>query len=318
MIKIGFWDNKPKKYFGKIVDNCNYPVENSAKEDQTNLINKLIEIEKIAPFIDKLCFEKCKLCDQTNNVKEYRYNGMIFREDYRHYLETHNIEMDSIMKTKLFEVIENKNYHIGFWRKSRENIDNETDFMEHFPYPEENTWNEILEIKKELIYRLKNLMNSLEPVEYFGVSKCRICGCVNGSKEYNYKNTVFPEGYIHYLEAHNVNIDKTMEIILLNLGRNEPLYIGFWLDNEKPIENSASENQIEIIEKIKKYIGYSDIASSDSKTYSPCRICGIDFRDDGNKRYACGGLVFPKSYVHYLEVHNVAVDKKLKKILLNN
>lgn len=39
---------------------------------------------------------------------------------------------------------------------------------------------------------------------YKGSSRCRICKCINGSIEFEYRNWVWPEGFRHYIRAHNV------------------------------------------------------------------------------------------------------------------
>lgn len=49
---------------------------------------------------------------------------------------------------------------------------------------------------------------------YRGSSRCRLCGCRNGSLEYrvhiNGQVLVVPEGYVHYLRDHNVVVDKRL------------------------------------------------------------------------------------------------------------
>ena len=39
---------------------------------------------------------------------------------------------------------------------------------------------------------------------YKGGSKCRICECSNGSTEFEFKSWVWPVGFSHYVEDHNV------------------------------------------------------------------------------------------------------------------
>jgi hypothetical protein len=39
---------------------------------------------------------------------------------------------------------------------------------------------------------------------YRGFSQCRICGKSNGSREFDYGGYVWPSGFRHYIEAHNV------------------------------------------------------------------------------------------------------------------
>jgi hypothetical protein len=39
---------------------------------------------------------------------------------------------------------------------------------------------------------------------YRGVSGCRCCGQLNGSREYRYNGWAWPQGFRHYIEEHNV------------------------------------------------------------------------------------------------------------------
>jgi len=41
-------------------------------------------------------------------------------------------------------------------------------------------------------------------IGYRGFSVCRICGCANGSLEFRRYGWVWPEGFRHYIEVHNV------------------------------------------------------------------------------------------------------------------
>lgn len=78
-----------------------------------------------------------------------------------------------------------------------------------FPFPVENSWNDTNENKQKIINKLQALYNSGRIYGYKGDSKCRICNCINGSRESSItinKNLSFviPEGYFHYLIEHNV------------------------------------------------------------------------------------------------------------------
>jgi hypothetical protein len=44
-------------------------------------------------------------------------------------------------------------------------------------------------------------------IAYRGWSTCRICGTHNGSREFHVDGWQWPEGYRHYLSAHNVEPD---------------------------------------------------------------------------------------------------------------
>ena len=43
-----------------------------------------------------------------------------------------------------------------------------------------------------------------EVTRYRGPSKCRLCGCSNGSTEFNLRGWTWPVGYCHYISWHNV------------------------------------------------------------------------------------------------------------------
>jgi len=52
--------------------------------------------------------------------------------------------------------------------------------------------------------KLANLEATLTPMHYKGPSRCRICGCSNGSSEYELSVWRWPQGLGHYIEKHNV------------------------------------------------------------------------------------------------------------------
>ena len=94
-----------------------------------------------------------------------------------------------------------KQIYIGHWNNSRNQYP-------EFPIP-------IVGDKKdssENIEKVKRLIEKSQPTYCKGWSTCRCCGTSNGTVEYKYKvsaNTFFiiPEGYVHYLENHNVQVD---------------------------------------------------------------------------------------------------------------
>jgi hypothetical protein len=45
-------------------------------------------------------------------------------------------------------------------------------------------------------------------VSYRGFSMCRLCGKGNGSQEYTLNGWVWPSGYLHYINFHNVRPSK--------------------------------------------------------------------------------------------------------------
>ena len=48
------------------------------------------------------------------------------------------------------------------------------------------------------------LKRGKEKKSWMGCSNCRICGCMNGSRCLTDREWVWPEGFVHYLEKHNV------------------------------------------------------------------------------------------------------------------
>ena len=73
-------------------------------------------------------------------------------------------------------------------------------------------------ISKEFTDKLSYIENNkARKRAYKGISQCRICKCNNGSEEYNYKNYVWPKGYMHYLIQHNVHPSKNFyDFIMAN------------------------------------------------------------------------------------------------------
>ena len=51
---------------------------------------------------------------------------------------------------------------------------------------------------------LKKLESKARQDFYKGFSTCRICGKMNGSSEFTASEWSWPQGYRHYIEAHNV------------------------------------------------------------------------------------------------------------------
>jgi len=54
------------------------------------------------------------------------------------------------------------------------------------------------------IDQLEAVEASSETISYRGWSTCRICGCSNGSREYQAPGATWPEGLKHYITDHNV------------------------------------------------------------------------------------------------------------------
>ena len=92
---------------------------------------------------------------------------------------------------------------IGYWRKTPEEDS-------PLPWPVENSWNAPQEVKETVLARLGKIEGTATPRFYKGWSECRLCGCMNGSKELEWKGLTIPEGYRHYLVIHNVAPDPRL------------------------------------------------------------------------------------------------------------
>jgi len=85
----------------------------------------------------------------------------------------------------------------GYWYSKHES---------KYPMPVANTID--MSIKDSFIAKLKSIEEVAHQVHYRGFSGCRICNCLNGTFEYEYKNWVWPVGYMHYIQDHNVAPSK--------------------------------------------------------------------------------------------------------------
>lgn len=91
------------------------------------------------------------------------------------------------------------------------------------PIPQDFKINEDLITKLKIIIHKLNLQSyeNAHCIEYLGFSKCRICNIDNGCKEYKliYNNDMYilPEGFIHYIESHNVHPTEKIINLLKNI-----------------------------------------------------------------------------------------------------
>lgn len=87
----------------------------------------------------------------------------------------------------------------GFW------CCNDDEESLRFPIPVANSqpWH-----NQELFVKALALVESKIPPDpmhcFLGWSDCRICGCMNGTMEYELYDWLWPEGFKHYIEKHNV------------------------------------------------------------------------------------------------------------------
>jgi hypothetical protein len=86
-------------------------------------------------------------------------------------------------------------YREGFWK----NKDNP-----NLPFPIAN--NEKWIGQDEFVEKLKEIEKSLSKTDYRGWSTCRLCKIktMNGIGEYRCNIWLWPEGFLHYVEKHNV------------------------------------------------------------------------------------------------------------------
>lgn len=81
----------------------------------------------------------------------------------------------------------------GFWKTGRGS-------MLPTPLPLGKPWVG----RRRFLQALENIQRRSVLHHYKGWSNCRICGCRNGSGEYQNDGWRWPQGYQHYVEDHNV------------------------------------------------------------------------------------------------------------------
>lgn len=82
----------------------------------------------------------------------------------------------------------------GFWKTSDEDS--------RLPLPVSNS--EPWKGQRKFLRALSSVESEAWKVYYKGLSTCRLCGKKNGSSEYADGSWVWPAGYRHYIEGHNV------------------------------------------------------------------------------------------------------------------
>lgn len=93
---------------------------------------------------------------------------------------------------------------VGFWR-SQYTLPNSKNEME-LPNPKD--FIDINWDAKEKEAVITFLNNPVKTQGYRGRSNCRICGCLNGSKDFMDEKYVWPEGLVHYITDHNVKVPQ--------------------------------------------------------------------------------------------------------------
>ena len=94
---------------------------------------------------------------------------------------------------------------IGYWRQKENEISD-------LPWPIENSGRLPDDTKQKIIAYLRA---GKEYAAWMGWSNCRICGRSNGSVCINNGGFVYPEGYVHYIQDHNVmpDLDLLAEVL---------------------------------------------------------------------------------------------------------
>jgi hypothetical protein len=121
-------------------------------------------------------------------------------------------------------MLDNNVVYIGYWKieyknefyKEKYGDTTQTDPSgKELFFPMENS---ATKDQSEIISKLKTAMQSGHMIGYRGWSNCRICEKKNGTKELKIQigDTQYriPQGYVHYLEDHNVAVDPILEKIL--------------------------------------------------------------------------------------------------------
>ena len=105
-------------------------------------------------------------------------------------------------------------HHIGFWKNTRaQGVEAPAPWSKQYnDLPIENS---ATAGNATYVQRLKALQRHVVPTQYLGGSYCRICEQYNGSAEYEFVGFVWPSGYMHYLEDHNVACDPVFAAFLM-------------------------------------------------------------------------------------------------------
>ena len=92
----------------------------------------------------------------------------------------------------------------GHWRNS---IDEESEL----PWPAPGAWGAD---RSHVIEQLARVEAMAYRVSYRGYSMCRLCGQRNGSRGLRLDRWEWPEGYMHYLVAHDVVPSREFEVFI--------------------------------------------------------------------------------------------------------
>ena len=86
----------------------------------------------------------------------------------------------------------------GYWK----NDNDKSTFS--YPVPRSTTRHWFKYHKSGIVSAIRKTQMIAEENGYRGWSTCRICGCHNGSTEFTHEDVLWPSGFIHYVEVHDV------------------------------------------------------------------------------------------------------------------
>jgi len=141
----------------------------------------------------------------SNLDEAFSINNLQFKPTSDVILKTYEEILEEIKTKPILSKSSDKIKKIGFWSIDPFN------FTSDLPFPIQNTSNLNSTQKTFILDQFKKVESKSKSEFYLGFSICRICEKPNGNIEYTYNNGtkdfIFPQGYKHYLEDHDVEID---------------------------------------------------------------------------------------------------------------
>jgi hypothetical protein len=101
----------------------------------------------------------------------------------------------------------------GFWHDKYERKNDGLPM----PVANKNPWGN-QQFFLEVLNRVEKGIRITPDMCYRGYSECRICKCVNGSMEYQLDEWIWPEGFRHYVDRHNVKPSNEFIAFILSKG----------------------------------------------------------------------------------------------------
>lgn len=111
----------------------------------------------------------------------------------------------------------------GYWRPNKSAIRyyEKDDIILTYPDVTKLQGDRAFRGKSEFLAALSKVEGRAASVRYKGSSNCRICGIRNGSAEFSYRNAKWPEGYRHYVSAHNVKPSKEFAEFIMDAAKSD-------------------------------------------------------------------------------------------------